>query len=301
MLQVFITGCATGFGNALARQLLGDGYRVVATDPDAEAVRRSLGEHPNLTVLSLDITRPEQVADAAQRAGEIDVLVNNGGIAVFGTQEEADLEKVRKLFEVNVLGTARITQALLPTLRRRKGTIVQLSSIAGRMVFPESGFYAASKYALEAMSEALFQEVGAFGVKVRLIQPGNFDTPFQAHAAQNSPPPPLSSVYSDFRPIWNSRREQVLCAPHSASLVVNAIIQSLTDPRGFIRIPVGEDAVRILQLRSVLAPDAWVRLMAQRHGIDEEIPTAGDIWSDSDSILAAQAAGFLESVRAEKG
>ena len=111
--------------------------------------------------------------DLAQRLGAtVDVLVNNAGYAVFATQEEADLEQIRDLFDVNVLGPARTTQAFLPSLRDRRGVVVQLSSVAGRMTFPESGFYAATKHALEAMSHALLCEAGPMGVRVRVIQPG---------------------------------------------------------------------------------------------------------------------------------
>lgn len=272
MHTVFVTGCGSGFGHAIARRLLTEGHKVVATDPDALGWPQALGEpHPNLLCLPLDLRDPDAVLRAVERAdawSPVDALVNNGGYAVFGTQEECGLDAVRDMFEVNVFGTARVTRALLPRLRERSGTVVQISSISGRTVFPESGFYAASKYALEAMTEALFQETCTFGVRVRLVQPGNFATRFQERAAAASPPPPPDSPYDGLRPLWDERRDAVLEEPQDPRLVAEAVARALAAPEPFLRIPVGPDAEHIIGLRDALGPDAWSRFAADRVGLD---------------------------------
>lgn len=288
MQTVFVTGCGSGFGHAIARRLLHEGHRVVATDTDTVGWPEALGgAHPHLLCLSLDLRDPDAILAAVDRANTwspVDALVNNGGYAVFGTQEECGLDAVRDMFEVNVFGTARVTRALLPTLRERSGTIVQISSIAGRTVFPESGFYAATKYALEAMSEALFQETCTFGVRVRVVQPGNFATRFQERAAAASPLPPPDSPYDALRPVWDERREAVLEEPQDPERVAEAVCKALRAPEPFLRLPVGPDAERIIGLRDALGPDVWSRFAADRAGL--EAPHRQGEVLDVDEVLA---------------
>jgi len=293
MHTVFITGCATGFGHHLARRLLALGHRVVATDPDIAGLAERIAgrpSHERLLVRELDVrhrARIDEVVVEALEWAPVDVLVNNAGYAVFNTQEEADLEAIRRLFDVNVLGPARLAQALLPALRAVGGTVVQLSSVAGRMVFPESGYYAATKYAIEAMTEALYQETCTFGVRIRLIQPGSFDTCFAARAARESRPRPADSPYGDLIGLWEARKSMMLEPPQDPELVVDAIVASLDDPRSFVRIPVGPDARRIVALRDGLSPDAWARLAGERAGLDDPGPRdPGDVLGPAE-VLAA--------------
>lgn len=293
MHTVFITGCATGFGHRLAARLLGLGHRVVATDKGTGVWPDALGApRDNLLILPCDVRDAEGVARAAADAiawGPVDVVVNNAGYAIFGTQEETRLDLVAEMFDVNVLGAARVTQALLPSLREHGGQVIQLSSVAGRTAFPESGFYAATKYALEAMSEALYQECAAFGVRVRLIEPGSFDTQFLPTAQRLSPKPDPESPYADLRPVWERRKLAVLEDPQDPELVVDAIVASLDDPAPFRRIPVGPDSERILALRERLGPDAWTRLAGARNGGRSETQP-GDI-PEPDELLALVHAG----------
>lgn len=287
MITAFVTGCASGFGFYLARRLLGLGHRVVATDADVGGLAERIGPSDRLLVLALDVRSTEAVraaADAAIAWSPPDLLVNNAGYAIFGTQEEADLEAIRDLFDVNVLGPARLTQALLPVLRERRGTIVQLSSVAGRTVFPESGFYAATKHAIEAMSEALFQETCTFGVRVRLIEPGSFDTGFLARAVLASQPRDPASPYAPLQPRWDARKFGVLERPQDPMLVVDAIVASLDDPAPFRRVPVGPDARRILDLRDALPPDVWTMLAAERNGFVPMGRAAGEALSAQETL-----------------
>jgi NAD(P)-dependent dehydrogenase (short-subunit alcohol dehydrogenase family) len=269
MSTAFVTGAAHGIGQLLVRRLLGLGWNVGAVDVD-QAGLRELPEHRNLRTRVADVRDGEAIAMAARDVlawSPVDVVVNNAGIAVFATQEEADPAAIADLFDVNVLGPMRVTRALLPSVRARKGTIVQISSIAGQIVFAESGFYAASKHALEAMSEALYQEVAADGVRVRLIEPGSIATGFQVAAAAISAPAPSGSPYASRRPGWDAQRNALLDAPQDPDLVVTAILASLSDPRGFLRVPVGADAERLIALRASMSRDEWVRRQVEPDGL----------------------------------
>jgi NADP-dependent 3-hydroxy acid dehydrogenase YdfG len=269
-MRVLITGAASGFGLALARRLCALGHDVIATDRDLRALRAALGgELPTSSLRRMDVTDTDDVATVAGEVGDVDVLVNNAGYAVFAAQGEAELSAVGEMFATNVLGVARVTQAWLPGLRARGGTVVQLSSVAGRMVFAESGFYAASKHAVEALSEALFLENRPWGLRVVVVEPGSFDTGFLARAQQASRPRDPSSVHADQHARWDACREAVLEPPQSPALVVEAIVDALVGSRAgapFVRVPVGADAARILSLREELGEAGWMAMMGTRYG-----------------------------------
>jgi len=259
----FVSGCESGFGLAIARRLLSLGHRVVATAPEPGEWMDRLGSPgPAFLPLLLDVRDDVAVRDAVSKAltwGPIDLLVNNAGKGYFATQEEGDPDAFRDLLDVNVVGPARLTRLLLFSLRERKGAIVQISSVAGQAVFPESGFYAATKHALEAMSEALAQEVGPFGVRVRVIQPGQFATRFQESATAISPSPGEDSPYASLRTGWQTLRLEVLESPQDPELVADAVLASLADPAPYLWLPVGADAEQILARRRALGTAAWGR------------------------------------------
>ncbi len=302
MRTTFITGCGSGFGRGLAIALLRRGEQVVATEAagtSPDALRRLLlreapGAAARLLCLALDVREDAAVAAAAAAAlawAPIDVVVNNAGYAWFAAIEEGEPSAFAELLAVNVVGVARVTRALLPSVRARAGAVVMLSSVAGRTVFAESGYYAATKHAVEALAEALHQETCTFGVKVRLIEPGSFDTGFLGTAAALSPPRAPGSPYAALRPTWDARKAEVLEPPQDPAGVVEAIVTSLDDRRPFARVPVGPDAERLLGLRDALGADAWARLAADRHGLDPDLPRLpGDVLSPA-SVLAAGALG----------
>lgn len=162
-----ITGCSTGFGRELAKQALAQGYRVAVTARDPAKVE-DLAGHGEALVLKLDVTDPAAIGAAVmatlQRFGRIDVLVNNAGIGYFAAVEEGEDCEVRRMFDINVFGLARMIQAVLPAMRgRRSGCIVNVSSIGGLQSFPAIGYYNATKFAVEGLTEALWQEVGPLG------------------------------------------------------------------------------------------------------------------------------------------
>jgi NAD(P)-dependent dehydrogenase (short-subunit alcohol dehydrogenase family) len=186
----FITGCSTGFGRQIAKHVLELGYRVVVTSRDPEDVQ-DLAELGDVLILKLDVTDRSQ-AEAAVKAAEdhfggIDVLINNAGIGYFAAVEESDEKEVRKMFDVNVFGLCRMIHIVLPGMRkRRKGFIVNLSSIAGLRSFPALGYYNATKFAVEGVSEALWQEVEPLGIKVMLVEPSGFRTDWAGRSANET-------------------------------------------------------------------------------------------------------------------
>lgn len=186
----FITGCSTGFGRELAKHVLELGYRTVVTSRNASDIE-GLAESGEALVLKLDVTDRNQVeaavADAESKFGRIDVLVNNAGIGYFGAIEESEEDEVRKMFEVNFFGLCRMIHVVLPGMRsRRKGHIVNISSIAGLRSFPSLGYYCSTKYAVEGLSESLWQEVEPLGIKVTLVEPSGFRTDWAGRSANVS-------------------------------------------------------------------------------------------------------------------
>ena len=188
-----VTGCSTGFGRELAAYLLAHGHRVAATARRTEDVAGLVEGHGDRALaLRLDVTDAAQidaaVKDALAHFGRIDVLVNNAGIGYFGAVEESDDDEVRRMFEINVFGLARMTQAVLPSLRTQKsGHIVNVSSIAGFRGFPAVGFYNASKFAVNGLSESLAVELAPLGIGVTIVMPSGFRTDWAGRSANEAP------------------------------------------------------------------------------------------------------------------
>ncbi len=178
----FITGCSTGFGREIARVILDRGGRAVVTARDSARVEDLGKEFPGKALaLALDVTQSDQVAASVQEAeqafGSVDVLVNNAGYGYMAAIEEGDDEDVRAQFEANVFGLIAMTKAVLPGMRQRgRGHIVNLSSQGGLVGFPGVGYYNASKFAVEGLSEALAGEIKPLGLGVTIVEPGPFRT-----------------------------------------------------------------------------------------------------------------------------
>jgi NAD(P)-dependent dehydrogenase (short-subunit alcohol dehydrogenase family) len=188
-----ITGCSTGLGRELARHTLGLGYPTVVTARNTGQIGDlAISHESHALVLKLDVTDSEQIAAAVKAAedkfGRIDVLVNNAGIGYFGSFEETDLTEADRMFEINVWGLTHMTRAVLPGMRqRRSGAIVNISSLGGLAAFPSLSFYNATKFAVEAISESLSQEVAPLGIKVLIVEPGPFRTDWAGRSANEAP------------------------------------------------------------------------------------------------------------------
>ncbi|MBB4085381.1 oxidoreductase [Sphingomonas carotinifaciens] len=188
----FITGCSTGFGRALAERVLARGWRVVATARDRARVADLSGDGDALLALDLDVTDAGQIAaavDAAKtRFGRIDVLVNNAGYGYQAAIEEGVEEEIRAQFDANVFGLFALTRAVLPLMRHAgRGHILNITSVAGLAGFPASGYYAASKHAVEGWSDSLAAEVAPLGLHVTCVEPGPFRTDWAGRSLRQTP------------------------------------------------------------------------------------------------------------------
>jgi NAD(P)-dependent dehydrogenase (short-subunit alcohol dehydrogenase family) len=189
----FITGCSTGFGRDLAKLVIDRGWRAVVTARDAARVADlAEGAEERVLALALDVTDAAQiqsaVAGAREHFGRIDVLVNNAGYGYQSSVEEGEDSEIRAQFEANVFGLFALTRAVLPIMRgQRKGHILNITSVAGLVGFPSSGYYAASKHAVEGWSDALRAEVQPLGVAVTCVEPGPFRTDWAGRSLRQTP------------------------------------------------------------------------------------------------------------------
>jgi NAD(P)-dependent dehydrogenase (short-subunit alcohol dehydrogenase family) len=190
-----ITGCSTGLGRALADAVLARGDNAVVTARDSAAVKDIADAHPDTALaIALDVTQGDQVAAAVraatERFGAIDVLVNNAGYGYRAAVEEGDEDDVQQLFATNVFGAVAMIKAVLPGMRaQRAGAIVNISSIGARVSPPGSGYYSASKAALEGLSASLDTEVRPLGISVMVVEPGGFRTDFAGRSLQQAREP----------------------------------------------------------------------------------------------------------------
>src|SRR6476661_2827786 len=199
---VLVTGCSSGIGHATAARLLADGHVVYATARRPETLEPLAAA--GARTLELDVTDESSmrtaVAEVEREHGAVGVLVNNAGYGEYGPVEEVPLEAVRRQFETNVFGLGRMYQLVLPSMRAAgKGRIVNIGSMGGRITFPVGGYYHATKYAVEAMSDALRNEVRPFGIKVILVEPGLIrtqfgDTALSSDAAAVDPDSPYAGL-----------------------------------------------------------------------------------------------------------
>src|ERR1019366_6903621 len=241
----FITGCSTGFGRELAKALLAGGYRVVVTARKPSEVRdlAALGES---LVLKLDVTQQGQInaaiKAAAKQFGRIDVLVNNAGIGYFAAVEESEESEIRRMFEINVFGLSRMIQTVLPGMRkRRQGFIVNFSSIGGLRSFPSVGYYNATKFAVEGLSESLWQEVEPLGIKVMLVEPSGFRTDWAGRSANESKL--QIDDYAATAGAWRSRVRAISGnQPGDPVRAAHAIMMAIESPNPPHRLLLGNDA-----------------------------------------------------------
>lgn len=187
-----ITGCSTGFGRELAKEVLKAGYRAGVASRNTDDVKDIIEAYPETAIaVKLDVTKADEIKAAVQQVkekfGRVDVLVNNAGIGYFGAIEESEEDEVRRMFEINFWGLANVTNEVLPLMRaQRSGHIVNIASIGGLVGFPGVGFYNATKFAVDGYSEALAKETAPLGIKVTVINPSGFRTDWAGRSANNS-------------------------------------------------------------------------------------------------------------------
>ncbi|MGQ3055288.1 MAG: SDR family NAD(P)-dependent oxidoreductase [Roseateles sp.] len=267
----FITGAARGFGRVWAEAALERGDKVAATARDVISLA-GLAERYGHQVLplALDVTDASQVQDAVERAhlhfGRIDVVLNNAGYALVGAVEEAKPEDVKAEFETNFFGALRVIQAALPILRKQNGGhILGVSSVAGIVAGPMVGFYNASKWALEALHDSLAQEVGGFGIKVTLIEPGAYATDFAS---------PSSLRLAEGMGAYAALRQQVFAQsahidfgePRATAASVLQIVDAAYPPLRFFLGTEGMPAVRAAYAARLVEWEQWASVSNAAQG-----------------------------------
>lgn len=261
----FITGCSTGFGRELALAVLERGWRCVATarnKASLDDLAPDAGER--LLRVSLDVTDAAQieaaVAQAHQHFGAIDVLVNNAGYGYQSSIEEGDEREIRAQFDANTFGLFAMTRSVLPGMRaKRSGHVINITSVAGLAGFPGSGYYSASKHAVEGFSDALLAEAGPLGIKVTCVEPGPFRTDWAGRSLVQTP-----GRIADYAETAGARMQRTAQGsgkqagdPKRAALAMIRVTEVEKPPRHLVLGAFGVDAVA-QRLRAALADiDAW--------------------------------------------
>src|SRR4051794_8750372 len=267
---VLITGCSSGIGHATAEHLAARGYDVYATArrPDSIAELRESG----CKTLALDVTDEDSmqgaVAEVEQAVGTVDALVNNAGYSQSGAVESVGMEDVRRQFETNVFGLLRLGQLVLPGMRKQGfGRIVNISSMGGKVVFPGGGLYHATKFAVEALSDAMRFEVEPFGVGVAIVEPGLIRTGFGDAAVQSIQGGTEEGPYGDFNAAVAATTAGAYDGPLARfagagpEAVAKAIERAIKARRPRTRYPVTASA-RIMMVQHALLPDrVWDRVV----------------------------------------
>jgi short-subunit dehydrogenase len=262
--RAIVTGCSTGIGRATAVELTARGYEVIATARRPE----TLADLKVAQTMALDVDSDASVAAALAAAGPVDVLINNAGFGVEGAVEAVPLDEVRRMFETNFFGAARMIQAFVPGMRERgRGTVVNVTSTAGIAAPPLGGYYAASKFALEALSEALHLECRHFGVRVLVIQPGSIETRFGANVIDHRTDP---GPYEELAGLWQTAQDKLgggEPAP-GPELVASVIADALESDARQLRWPVGNDAELVAAARQGTSYDDFEAAMRQVLDLD---------------------------------
>ncbi|SFD63723.1 NADP-dependent 3-hydroxy acid dehydrogenase YdfG [Chitinophaga sp. CF118] len=247
----FITGASSGFGKSFAEYAIQQGYHVVITARRLDKLETIKAIAPDqVEALKMDVNDRAEVSNAVQKAvsrfGRIDVLINNAGYGIVGAVEETPENELRAQMETNFFGAVSVTQTLIPIFRQQKsGAIVNISSLGGQLSFAGFGAYSASKFALEGLSEALAAEVAPFGVKVLIVEPGNFRTELTGSAMKYMPE---ITAYQDT--VGNTRNfarglhDAQVGDPFKAAVVIDKALAAESTP---LRLQLGEDAVNTIR------------------------------------------------------
>jgi len=246
-----ITGCSSGLGHAIAKAVLATGHRAIVTARSAEAVQELAACAPGRALAAaLDVTRPEQIRAAVELAdqqyGGVDVLVNNAGYGYQASVEEGDEAEIRRQFDTNVFGLFALTRAVLPGMRlRRRGHVINVTSVAGLVGRPGSGYYAASKHAVEGWSDSLAAEVQPLGIRVTCVEPGPFRTDWAGRSLRVT-----QSQIADYASTVAARMDQTKAGrgrqsgdPERAAALIAGVALQPDAPRHLVLGAIGCDVV----------------------------------------------------------
>lgn len=267
---ILITGASSGIGKATAKLFQAKGWNVIATmrSPEKE---NELTQLDNTLVTRLDVTDSpsikEAVATGIEKFGLIDVLVNNAGYGAYGPLEAFPIEKIRRQFDTNVIGLLETTKAVLPHFRANKaGTIVNISSIGGQMTFPLGTLYHGTKFAVEGLSDALHYELEAFGVKVKIVEPGMIRTDFGGRSFDFVNDETMEEYQGTIQKLfahWGGGGD----IASDPNVVSEVIWTAVTDGKNTLRYQAGVDAVEILNNRKALDDETFIGGMKQQMGL----------------------------------
>lgn len=261
----FITGCSTGFGRELAKQVLANGDKAAVASRKTTDVEDIVKDYPETAIaLQLDVTKAEEIDAAVKQVTErfdrIDVLVNNAGIGYFAAVEESEEEQVHKMFDINFFGLANVTKKVLPVMRKqRSGNIVNIASIGGLVSFPGVGFYNATKYAVDGYSESLSKETAPLGIKVMVVAPSGFRTDWAGRSANDS-----KVVIEDYAPTAGKNKGDIRGysgkQPGDPVRAAAAIIKAVASGQPPLRLLLGKAALKGARNKLELLKkdyDAW--------------------------------------------
>ncbi len=255
---ILITGSSSGIGKATAEYFAEKGWQVAATMRNTADGEKIINPG-NIKFYELDVTKPETIAKTIEQVindfGQIDAVVNNAGFAVGGVFETLNDEMISKQFETNVFGLMKVTRAIIPHFRQQKsGTIVQISSMAGRVSFPLCSLYNSSKWAVEGFSESLFHELAPFNIKMKLIEPGFIKTDFYDRSLTTVRDKSLD-MYSKF-----VEKADKACEHGKSGItpdrVAKVVYKAITSSSNKLRYPIGSPSPMLLFLRKIL-PEFW--------------------------------------------
>ena len=246
-MRILVTGAGRAIGRTTVIELAARGHDVVATARDPELLKDLEG----VRTYALDVTSDESVAACIHGVGELDAIVNNAAVVGTGPLEDYPLAQMQRVLDTNTVGPLRMIQAVAPAWRTRgSGVIVNVSSVQGRVATPLEGPYAASKYALEALSETLHYELGHFGIRIVIIEPG-YIAPGMKHGDDHRGDPAYDELWAQ----WTGT-DSKLTGPDGRpgpELVARAIADAITDAETPLRVPVGADSKMVLATRSQLS------------------------------------------------
>ncbi len=267
-----VTGSSSGIGFSTALMLARNNFYTYASMRNltkANAIKEIIKkENLPLQPIQLDVTNDRSVKDAVNKVLDekktIDVLVNNAGYGLMGCVEDLSIEEVKAQFETNVFGVIRVTQAVLPVMRKQKnGVIINVSSIAGRVAFPISNAYASTKFALEGLSESMRYEVGQFGIKVVLIEPGVITTNFVSAMVMPKKVLDQNSPYVQFmqkvNEAFKSKRENATDSEEVAKVILKAVTAENPEPRYLV----GNDAAAWMEARKKMSDTEFEKFIKQ--------------------------------------
>ena len=262
-MRILITGAARAIGRATAEELIARGHDVVATARDPQLLADLEGGR----VHALDVTDDASVAACLDAAGELDAVVNNAAIIGSGPLEDYPIDQFRKVVETNVFGALRMIQGVVPGWRERgtQGVIVNVSSVQGRVATPLEGPYAASKHALEGLSETLHYELAHFGIRVVIVEPGFIAPGMKHNSDEHAGPAVYQQLWDEWSDTDTTLNEGGRPGPDLAARAIADAIEQRDTP---LRVPVGADAEMIFATRKALGDAEFEATMRTTIGLE---------------------------------